>query len=747
MQVSFVAPKLGRVLYDQANNTYFRVIEERSKYLVLYELPDIEDILELCHVSQAQYDELCERYDKWQSGDESITPVFANGQIAGGSQAKKPDDPAPRYMVSDQTPNTKPDKTRLPRSKRAKAAVLAKAQKAVKTGPTSWQVRDDRALLAAYNSLEGRYVLLWEDWDLYNVYSNKDSDASLELTLEELTECEDPVAPLLRSAQNEAEATKIAALAPLVADLDLVALRNANAQMNGNYFYRIALNFKVPTGFARHLLHIWCIFGGTPEGLMYTKELLAIQRCPNNFGFLPDELRLLFFPSVEHWAQDFFWTNLFDLMARKFLWNYPHAGLVWDGRLTQEIMYTIWDQAIYDDFGAAIIEAFGGPKHSLLWQFKHTPRFAPDNFASDYVRTVMEALMRKRTDHRGCLLAAPDMDRFGINPFYVHCLMPLPRKPGFVFDKTTRLLMLAEVDFYGMGNVLEYAAQALDKGFYPEAIEILTPPEQGCATELDANLTVLSRGNKRQAPLKQLVVAALLLVQEKNDDRLSGALVFTLTEPDLESVKLLVAKGVARIVYGVADPKHGAFSTGAFAQLGVELEVSAGIRAQECQHLIDLYYKAQRQKIARAQRKKPVTTAQANAELAAFARKVEQEYAAKQAASEQATETKPAAKKTTRIKASAKKETEAKAPAKKPATKKASATEAKATAKKPAAKKATDAKAPAKKPATKKTTGTKAIVKKPATKKPAAKKAEATEVQAAPVKRGRRRVADVQEQQ
>lgn len=745
MQVSFVAPKLGRVLYDQANNTYFRVIEERSKYLVLYELPDIEGILELCHVSQAQYDELCERYDKWQSGDESITPVFANGQIAGGSQAKKPDDPAPRYMVSDQAPNTKPDKTRLPRSKRAKAAVLAKAQKAVKTGPTSWQVRDDRALLAAYNSLEGRYVLLWEDWDLYDVYSNKDSDASLELTLEELTECEDPVAPLLRSAQNEAEATKIAALAPLVADLDLVALRNANAQMNGNYFYRIALNFKVPTGFARHLLHIWCIFGGTPEGLMYTKELLAIQRCPNNFGFLPDELRLLFFPSVEHWAQDFFWTNLFDLMARKFLWNYPHAGLVWDGRLTQEIMYTIWDQAIYDDFGAAIIEAFGGPKHSLLWQFKHTPRFAPDNFASDYVRTVMEALMRKRTDHRGCLLAAQDMDRFGINPFYVHCLMPLPRKPGFVFDKTTRLLMLAEVDFYGMGNVLEYAAHALDKGFYPEAIEILTPPEQGCATDLDANLTGLSRVNKRQAPLKQLVVAALLLVQEKNDDRLSGALVFTLTEPDLESVKLLVARGVARIVYGVADPKHGAFSTGAFAQLGIELEVSAGIRAQECQHLIDLYYKAQRQKIARAQRKKPVTTAQANAELAAFARKVEQEYAAKQAASEQATETKSAAKKTAGTKASAKKETEAKAPAKNPAIKKAS--EAKATAKKPAAKKATDAKAPAKKPATKKTTGTKAIVKKPAAKKPAAKKAEATEVQAAPVKRGRRRVADVQEQQ
>lgn len=83
----------------------------------------------------------------------------------------------------------------------------------------------------------------------------------------------------------------------------------------------------------------------------------------------------------------------------------------------------------------------------------------------------------------------------------------------------------------------------------------------------------------------------------------------------------------------------------------------------------------------------------------------------------------------------------------KPATKKASATEAKATAKKPAAKKATDAKAPAKKPATKKTTGTKAIVKKPAAKKPAAKKAEATVVQAAPVKRGRRRAADAQDKQ
>ena len=117
--------------------------------------------------------------------------------------------------------------------------------------------------------------------------------------------------------------------------------------------------------------------------------------------------------------------------------------------------------------------------------------------------------------------------------------------------------------------------------------------------------------------------------------------------------------------------------------------------------MIDLY-QAQRPKVTRAPRKKPVSTAQAKAELAAFARKVEQEYAAKQVTSEQATETKSAAKKTTRTKATVNK------------------------------------------PATKKAIGTKAIVKKPAAKKPAAKKAEATETQSAPVKRGRRRTVEAQ---
>ena len=711
MSVSFVAPKLGRVLYDRANNTYFRVIEERSKYLVLYELPDIEDILELCHISQAQYDELCERYDKWQSSDESISPVFANGQIAGGSQAKNPDAPAPRYLrrkLPNNIKPTQPVKIKLPRSKRAKAAVLAAAARSQQEAasvaqpqPDSWQVRDDKALLAAYNGLEKRYILLWDDWDLYDVFSKKDSDADDELTLDDLIECSDPVAPLLRSAQNEAEATKIAALAPLIADLDLVTVRDANVQLNGKYIYRIALNFKVPTGFAQHLLHIWCIFGGTPEGLMYTKELLALQKCPNNFNFLPYELRSLFFTSVDHWAQDYFWTNLFDLMVRKFLWNHPQAGLAWDGRLTPEVIDSIWDQAIYDDFGAAVIKAFGGPKYSFLWQFKHSPRFAPDNFASADVKGMLELILNKRTNHRGCVLEPEDMDRFGINPFYVHCLMPLPRKPGFVFDGATRSRLLAQVDFFGMDNVLEYAAQALDKGFCPEAIEILAPPEQGCGTKLGGNLTSLTSVDKRLKPLKQIVAAALRFAQEKFNGKLVGALVFTLTEPDLATVKLLMAEGVARIVYGVADPKHGAFSTGAFAELGVKLEVSAGIRAQECQHLIDLY-QAQRPKVTRAPRKKPVSTAQAKAELAAFARKVEQEYAAKQATPEQATETKSAAKKTTRTKATVNK------------------------------------------PATKKATGTKAIVKKPAAKKPAAKKAEATETQSAPVKRGRRRTVEAQ---
>ena len=675
MSVSFVAPKLGRVMHDWARDLYFRVIEEYDDHLLVYELPALKDILALCRISRSEYDKLCVQHRKWRSGDTSASPVLAHGAPAGPEQAPRASAPAPRFM----------SKTKSASVKSGRAQDAAELQ---------WQVRNDQDLLTAYNEQNERYAVLGQEWNLYTVYSNKVKDEAKELTLEELIEVDDPVAPLLRTAHTEAEATKIATLTPLVADLDLFNLHKFNLQMQGSFIFRIALNLKVPCGFAQHLLNTWCIFGATPEGLMYTKEHLAIKKCPSTVPMM-GLLRAFMFQSDEIWAQDNFWGNLYDLMVRKFLWDHEKEALASGGVLTEKLGRDLWDQAIYGDFGAAIIKAFGGPKHSFLWQFQHSSRFAPNVFASSDAWRALEFIFKVRNNHQGCFLEPKDMDRFGINPFYVHGLMPLPHKDGFVFDAQTRAKHLVQADYRGMGEALECAAQALERGFYPESLWLLDSPEHGCSSVgTGTTLADVPKVSARQAPLKQLVPIALQEALALNG-QLTGMLVLTITEPDLATVKTLAEKGIVRFVYGVADPKHGAWTTGAINELKIdhELEVNGGVRADECQHLIDLY-QAQHPKRAR---KKADTTA----------------------SSEQA---------------------EAKATAKK-------ATEVKASAKKPAAKKTTEAKVTVKKPAAKKASETKATVKKPAAKKPAAKKAEATEAQSAPVKRGRRRAADTQVKQ
>lgn len=695
MTVSFVAPQWSQVLHYAKEDLYFRVLSGTGEKFIIYQLPALEDVLKLAHISSSEYDELCERYQKWQSGDKSITPVLANGLIAGGVQANSPDDPAPRYLRRElprKIKPAKPVKINLPRSKRAKAAVLAAAAQSqpepepvITPLPDSWQVRDDKALLAAYKDYCERYELFLDDWRIFEVEPRAQTENENVLCCEDLRPVADPFAPLLRTTQNELEATKVQALASLVADLDIVAIGIMILRYQEPFWSNIALNLEVPSGFAQYLLHLWCIFGATPEGLVYAKECLTeddgpTSQAPQIFSWMQSPA----YRSTDHWIYQSFWTSMYQLMFAKYLFEHAQEALALQGKWSQAMLPMLWDQGICEQFGAKIITAFGGPKHSFLWQFKHSARFAPDNFASNEISRVLKPIFDEYIQRNGDLLTAEEMERFGINPFYTREPKPLPHKDDFVFDAATRTQLLTKLEPNCMSMVLEKAAQALDRDFYPESLVMFTKPERGCfMVTSGCSLANLSLVSTRQPAHKQIVPVFVRYLSEHNlVPKLRGGLACTLTEPDLDAVSVLAVLGIARFVYGVADPKSGAFSTGAFAKLGIKLEFSAGIRAQECQHLIDLYHIKHPIKKRPATRKKPVSTSQAKAELAAFARQVEQEFAAKQAA-----ETKPAAKKAA---------------------------------------------------------GTKSPAKESAVKKPAAKKAAASETESAPAKRARRRTADQQ---
>lgn len=632
MPVSFVKPELGQVYFAPRFKTYFRLIADKGSYWTLYALPALDDVLKFCQVSKLEYEQLCERYRKWVEGDSSATPVLAYGLIAGGKQAPDSDDPVPSYLRIEQPQST----------------------------PPKIQVVDDTALMNAYNEQAQRFSLDWTEWKLYIVKPKAQvKDADL-LTLEELKAVADPFAPLLRTAQNEAEATKLDVLAPLLRDLDLNLLGEGMQKYGEVQLFRIAHNFRVPSGFAQQLLHVWSIFGATPEGLLYAKEVLSRESCPDLMSLFFAAFTQQKYLSVDNWAYDSLWIHMYEMMVRNYLWDHAQEALAWNGVWSRALLKKFWDQKYCDDFGRVVVTAFGGPQHSFLWQFKHSQHYAPDNFDNPVVIRIIELLYRAKEAHSGGYLKAEVIDRFGINPHYGHYLCPLPRKLDFVYDEKTRAQILAKSDLEAMGTVLEGAAMAFEQDFYPEAVIVNAKPERGCFTMSPlVTLSHLNRASKKQARFKQLIPPLVQHLRTKVEEPCAGACAYSLTEMDVASVKMLAAEGIVRFVYGVADPNNGAFSTGAITNL----EVKGGVRAQECHHLIDLYM-AKPPKVVRTARKKPVSKAQANAELAAFARKIEQELAAKRGSSQ------PRAKKSTVNKSASNKATGGKATAKKSAAKK-----------------------------------------------------------------------------
>ena len=110
---------------------------------------------------------------------------------------------------------------------------------------------------------------------------------------------------------------------------------------------------------------------------------------------------------------------------------------------------------------------------------------------------------------------------------------------------------------------------------------------------------VVARGhNRRQADHDPTAHAELLALRSACADagswRLPGAQVVVTLEPCPMCAGALLAARVARVVFGAPDPKAGAlgslYNLGADPRLPHELEVRAGVRAQECGALLEQFF-------------------------------------------------------------------------------------------------------------------------------------------------------------
>jgi tRNA(adenine34) deaminase len=94
------------------------------------------------------------------------------------------------------------------------------------------------------------------------------------------------------------------------------------------------------------------------------------------------------------------------------------------------------------------------------------------------------------------------------------------------------------------------------------------------------------------------VLALRAAARETGNYRLERSIVYTTVEPCLMCCGALVHARVARLVYGAADPKAGAaaslYRILDDGRLNHRVEVTAGVRAEECAALLTEFFRARR---------------------------------------------------------------------------------------------------------------------------------------------------------
>ena len=123
----------------------------------------------------------------------------------------------------------------------------------------------------------------------------------------------------------------------------------------------------------------------------------------------------------------------------------------------------------------------------------------------------------------------------------------------------------------------------------------------GAVVVLDG--TVIARAHNApiilQDPTAHAEVLALrAAARETGNYRLERTIVYTTVEPCLMCCGALVHARVARLVYGAADPKAGAaaslYRILDDGRLNHRVEVTAGVRAEECAALLTEFFRARR---------------------------------------------------------------------------------------------------------------------------------------------------------
>jgi len=114
---------------------------------------------------------------------------------------------------------------------------------------------------------------------------------------------------------------------------------------------------------------------------------------------------------------------------------------------------------------------------------------------------------------------------------------------------------------------------------------------------------VIARAHNAPITLHDLTAHAEVLAlraaaRETGNYRLARTSVYTTVEPCLMCCGALVHARVARLVYGAADPKAGAaaslYRILDDGRLNHRVEVTAGVRAEECAALLTEFFRARR---------------------------------------------------------------------------------------------------------------------------------------------------------
>jgi tRNA(Arg) A34 adenosine deaminase TadA len=146
-------------------------------------------------------------------------------------------------------------------------------------------------------------------------------------------------------------------------------------------------------------------------------------------------------------------------------------------------------------------------------------------------------------------------------------------------------------DEHWMGLALEEAARAAEAGEVPV----------GAVVVLDGR--VLARGHNapitRQDPTAHAEIVALrAAAREAGNYRLGGATLYVTIEPCAMCCGAALQARIARLVYGADDPKAGAVRSVHRllddARLNHRVELTAGVRAEECGARLRDFFRARR---------------------------------------------------------------------------------------------------------------------------------------------------------